>query len=159
MPKKEPPKSANDRFVTLFGLAGLLGVSGLSQDMRTLLAAVGDRHDPHAELAIELFCYRARKYLGAYLTALGGADAIVFGGGIGERAPVIRTRICHDMEWCGVRFDGERNAAAIDVAPGAGAQISTADSSVGVYVVAADEECWIARETVRCLEGTGRLES
>lgn len=139
--------------------SGLLGVSGLSQDMRTLLAAVEGRNDPHAALAVELFCYRARKYLGAYFAVLGGADAIVFGGGIGERAPEIRARICAGMDWCGVQLNSERNAAAVDLSAGDGARISRDDAPVGVYVVAADEERWIARETVRCLSAAHRFDA
>lgn len=139
--------------------SGLLGVSGLSQDMRTLLAAVESRNDPYAALAVELFCYRVRKYLGAYFAVLGGADAIVFGGGIGERAPDIRTRICSGMDWCGVQVDPARNAAAVDLSAGEGARISRDDASVGVYVVAADEERWIARETVRCLHAADRFDT
>lgn len=136
--------------------SGLLGVSGLSHDMRTLLAAIDDRNDPNAALAVDLFCYRARKYIGAYMAALGGADAIVFGGGIGERAPAIRTRICAGMDWCGVQLDPQRNAATIDLASGHGARVSRDGAPVAVYVVAADEEMWIARETVRCLLGADR---
>jgi acetate kinase len=129
--------------------SGLLGVSGRSNDMRELLQAVA--HDERASLAIELFCYRARKYIGAYLAVLGGADAIVFGGGIGENSPEIRSRICADMEWCGVRLDPDRNRAAVGLAPGSAARISHDGTAVGVYVVADDEESWIARETVRCV--------
>jgi acetate kinase len=139
--------------------SGLLGVSGLSHDMRTLLAAVEESNDPNAALAVELFCYRVRKYIGAYFAVLGGADAIVFGGGIGERAPNIRARICGGMDWCGVRLDPQRNAAAVDLGAGQGARISRDDAPVGVYVVAADEERWIARETVRCLQGAHRLDT
>lgn len=135
--------------------SGLLGVSGLSHDMRTLLAAADQRHDPHAALAVEMFCYRARKYLGAYLAVLGGADAVVFGGGIGEHAPDIRSRICAGMDWCGVRLDVERNITAVNLAPGEGARISPAGARVDVYVVAVDEASWIARDTVRCLRRTG----
>ena len=139
--------------------SGLLGVSGLSQDMRVLLAAVESRNDPHAALAVELFCYRARKYLGAYFAVLGGADAIVFGGGIGEQAPDIRSRICAGMEWCGVQLDPQRNAAAVDLAAGEGARISRDGAPISVFVVAADEESWIARETLRCLQGKDGLDT
>lgn len=130
--------------------SGLLGVSGLSSDMRVLLDAAS-RGDPRAERAIDLFCYRARKYLGAYLAVLGGADAVVFGGGIGERAPAIRRRICEGMEWCGLALDPHRNAAVTDLAPGAGTRISPDDARLTAYVIAADEETWIAHETARFL--------
>src|SRR5206468_10136306 len=80
--------------------SGLRGLSGLSDDMAVLLEAEKQNH-PRAKMALEVFCYRVRKYLGAYLVALGGADAVIFSGGIGEHAPEIRGRICQDMEWCG----------------------------------------------------------
>jgi len=131
--------------------SGLLGLSGRTNDMRDLLAAVTqEKHEP-SKLAVELFCYRAKKYIGAYLAALGGADAVVFGGGIGEAAPDIRSGICAGMDWCGVVLDPERNAAAVGLAPGCSARISADEAPVDVYVVAADEESWIAHETVRCL--------
>ncbi|HEY7532004.1 MAG TPA: acetate kinase [Nitrospiraceae bacterium] len=131
--------------------SGLLGVSGRSNDMKELLRAVEQEQDKQAEFAIDLFCYRVRKYLGGYLAVLGGAEAIVFGGGIGENAAEIRKRICQDMDWCGWKLDHDRNRAAVGLAPGSAAQISTDDSRVMVYVVAADEETWIAQETARCV--------
>lgn len=132
--------------------SGLLGLSGRSNDMRELLLAA-EQGDKRAEFAIDLFCYRARKYLGAYLAVLRGADAIVFGGGIGENAPEVRERICRNMEWCGLELSRDRNRATVGLAPGRAAQISADGSRVAVYVVAADEETWIARETVRCVRG------
>ena len=133
--------------------SGLLGLSGRSNDMRELLRVAEQEQDKRAEFAIDLFCYRVRKYLGAYLAVLGGADAIVFGGGIGENAPEIRTRICQNMEWCGLRLDHDCNRAAVGLAPGRAAKISVDGSRLAAYVVAADEETWIARETVRCVRG------
>lgn len=126
--------------------SGLLALSGASADMRALLAreAAGDAR---ARLAIETFCYRARKYLGAYLAVLGGADAVLFGGGIGEHAPVIRARICADMEWCGLRLDSQTNAAAA----GAERPISPAGAVPAVYVITVDEESLIARQVVALL--------
>ena len=131
--------------------SGLLGVSGRTNDMREL-EATAQAHDERAALAIELFCYRARKYIGAYLAVLGGADAIVFGGGIGENSPEIRTRICAGMEWCGLLLDKDRNGAAVYLPPGSAARISQDAASLAAYVVADDEETMIARETVRCLK-------
>src|SRR5215467_6420388 len=131
--------------------SGLLGVSGRSNDMRELLRAAKQDQDTRAQFAIDLFCYRVRKYLGAYLAVLEGADAIVFGGGIGENAPEIREQICQDMEWCGLRLNLDRNRTAVGLSPGRAAKISTDASRLGAYVVAADEESWIARETVRCV--------
>lgn len=135
--------------------SGLHGVSGHSHDMRTLLSAAEQQQDARAALAITLFCYRARKYIGAYLAVLGGADAVIFGGGIGEHAPTIRARICTGMEWCGLRLDAARNVAAVGLSPGSAARISDDHTRLAAYVVATDEETWIARETVRCLRDAG----
>ncbi len=131
--------------------SGLLGVSGLSRDMRDVLAAAEGGGHPDAERAVALFCYRAKKYLAAYLAVLGGADAVVFSGGIGEHAPAIRARICEGMEWCGLRIDQLRNAAVTRVPNGEVVPISELQSSLPAYVMHVDEETWIARETVRCL--------
>ena len=134
--------------------SGLLGISGKTNDMRELLQAASQEQDERAQIAIDVFCYRAKKYIGAYLAVLGGTEAIVFGGGIGEASPDIRARICEGMEWCGLQLDKDRNNSAVGIKPGAGAKISTEHSSLNAYVVAADEETWIARETVRCLKAT-----
>ncbi len=131
--------------------SGLLGVSGKTNDMRELLRAAIQEQDGRAELAIDVFCYRAKKYIGAYLAVLEGAEAIVFGGGIGAASPDIRAWICEGMEWCGLQLDRERNNAAVGLQPGHAAIISKEASSLHVYVVAADEETWIAQETMRCL--------
>jgi len=131
--------------------SGLLGLSGRTNDMRELLYAATQEGEERAQLAIELFCYRVRKYIGAYLAVLGGADAIVFGGGIGEASPDIRARICEGMEWCGLQLDTDRNGAAVGLLPGTSSRISQDGASLNAYVVAADEETWIAQETVRCL--------
>lgn len=127
--------------------SGLLGVSGKSSDMRLLLRD----HDERATLAIDLFCYRARKYIGGYLAVLGGANAIVFGGGIGESSPEIRNRICRNMEWCGLKLAPVLNQEAINLTPGAATCISPDHAKLPAYVVAADEEMSIARQTVVCL--------
>ncbi len=128
--------------------SGLLGVSGQSGDMRTLLRREAD--DARARLAVELFCYRARKYIGAYLAALGGAEAVVFTGAIGERAAEIRARICAGMEWCGLVLDSARNAATV----GEAARISPDGAPVSAFVIPTDEELVIARDTVETLRGT-----
>jgi acetate kinase len=140
VPAEEVERWLNER-------SGLLGVSGTSRDMRELLAR--EAEDAAARLAVELFCYRAKKYVGAYLAALGGADAIVFTGGIGENAPPVRARICEGMEWCGIRLDPARNARATGVE----ARISAEGTSPAVLVIPADEEAVIARDTVHCLKG------
>jgi acetate kinase len=125
--------------------SGLLGVSGRSSDMRDLLAA--ETTDARAALAIEMFCYRARKYIGAFLAALGGAQAVVFGGGIGENSPEIRARICQDMSWCGLEVDAARNAAAT----GKEARITTENSTLHAHVIAVDESVVIAQNVQSCL--------
>src|SRR5215210_8505797 len=121
--------------------SGLLGLSGRSGDMRDLLSAADE--DPRAKLAIEVFCYRARKYIGAYLAALGGASAVVFGGGIGENAPAIRARICAGLEWSGLRLDPGRNAATA----GTEGRISADDASIAAHVVTVNEDILIALHT------------
>lgn len=130
--------------------SGLHGLSGLSHDMATLLMAEKDNH-PGAALAIEVFCHRVRKYIGAYLAVLGGADAVIFGGGIGEHEPEIRARICQNMEWCGLSLDPARNAAVLDLDTGDLARISRDDARLEAYVAAVDEETEIAKETIKCL--------
>jgi acetate kinase len=131
---------------------GLLGVSGASGDVRELLARES-RGGARAALAIDMFCYRLRKYIGSYLAVLGGADAVVFGGGIGENAAEIRARTCRGMEWCGLRLDEGRNARVIGVE----GEISADGSPVRALVIPVDEESVIARDTLDCLrEHRGR---
>ena len=131
--------------------SGLLGVSGLSHDMREVLKAAEGKPDSRAALAVDMFCYRVRKYIGSYLAVLGGADALVFGGGIGEHAPAIRARICEGMGWCGIRLDPIRNQAAVWLAPGAAMKISVQGAPLACYVAAVDEEVEIARATLACI--------
>jgi acetate kinase len=129
--------------------SGLLGISGLTADMRELLAEARDTGDRRARLAIDVFCYRVRKYLGAYLAAMNGADAIVFTGGIGENAPTIRARICEGLDWMGIAVDGAKNDAI-----GAGEGRIDADGTrVAVWVIPTDEELLIARDTWRVVTG------
>jgi acetate kinase len=111
--------------------------------MRKLLAS----NEPAAQLAIDLYCYRVRKYIGAYLAVLGGADTILFGGGVGEQAPEIRERILAGMAWAGIVPDSERNHAAA----GPEACISSDDSPVAVWVVAVDEAQLLAEEAASLL--------
>jgi acetate kinase len=126
-----------------------LGISGLTNDMRVLLKEQRDQDDRRVRLAIEVFCYRARKYLGAFLACMGGADAIVFTGGIGENSPEIRARICEGLEWAGLRLDDNRNKQTV----GFEDQISSDDSSLHAFVIPTNEELLIARDTVRCILG------
>jgi acetate kinase len=127
--------------------SGLLGLSGLSNDMRELTAAYAQ--NPRARLAVDVFCYRARKYLGAYLAALGGAETVIFSGGIGENSPLVREKICAGMEWCGLELDAKAN----DALAGADGAISRRGSEVEIFVVHTDEEAIIARETARIVGG------
>jgi acetate kinase len=131
--------------------SGLLGVSGSSQDVRDLLEAE-QRADARAALAIEMFCYRVRKYIGAYIAALGGADAVIFGGGIGENSPLVRQRICVGMERLGLSLDSSRNNARV----GTEGRISDDKSSIQAYVIPVNEAEIIARDTVICLRDAGK---
>jgi acetate kinase len=121
--------------------SGLLGISGLSNDVRELVAAFDV--NPRARIAVDVFCYRARKYLGAYMAVLGGAEAVVFSGGIGENSALIRQKICAEMTWCGLLLDEIQNDSII----GAEGRISRADARIHAYVIPSDEEVIIARET------------
>lgn len=130
--------------------SGLLGVSGLTGDMRELLEEEAEHQDRRVTLAIDMFCTRVRRYVGAYFAELGGAEALVFAGGIGENAPAVRERICAGLECLGLRLDPDKNRAAVG---GASARISTEDSAFAAWVVPTDEELLIARDTVRVIEG------
>jgi len=130
--------------------AGLLGISGLTDDMRELLAEGHEHDDRRAHLAIEIFCYRARKYIGSYLAAMNGAEAIVFTGGIGENSAEIRERICADLSWLGVELDVELNSKNGTDSNG---QISSNRSRISVFVIPTNEELLIARDTVRVVSG------
>lgn len=121
--------------------SGLAGLSGRTDDMRELMKI--ESHDPRVRLAIDVFCYRVKKYIGSYLALLSGTDAVIFSGGIGENDATIRERICQDMEWCGLVLDPERNRNA----NGTESRISTEDAPCHVYVIPADEESVIAKGT------------
>lgn len=133
--------------------SGLLGISGLTNDMRELLDEEREHNDRRAHLAIEVFCYRARKYIGAFLAAVGGADAVIFTGGIGENSPEIRSRICAGLEWMGLELEPQRNAAAVNGFEGA---VSTEGSRLAAYVIPTDEELLIARDTLRSISGVSQ---
>jgi len=123
----------------LYKESGLLGVSGISQDMRTLVAS----DKPEAKEAIELFCYRIVRELGSLAAAAGGLDAIVFTGGIGEHNPGLRSNICKQASWQGISLDEEANKSGEH-------RISAADSAVDVFVIPTNEEWMIARHTQAC---------
>jgi acetate kinase len=129
--------------------SGLLGLSGLTADMRELLAEEAEHGDRRARLAVDLFCYRVKKYLGSYLAAMNGADAIVFAGGIGENSPDVRARICSELEWLGISLDAARNAALT----GTEGRIDAEGSRVELWVIPTDEELLIARDTWRVVTG------
>jgi acetate kinase len=126
----------------IYQQSGLLGVSGISSDMRVLL----DSEDARAALAVDLYVYRIRRELGSLAAALGGLDAIVFTAGIGENAAAIRARICRDAAWLGVELDEDANAAG-------GPRISVAGSLASAWALPTNEEMMIARHTRRVLEG------
>jgi acetate kinase len=124
----------------IYHQSGLLGVSGISSDMRALLAS----EDPHAVEALDLFVYRIGRELGSLAAALRGLDALVFTGGIGEHAAAIRARVCHDSSWLGIVLD--------EAANGAGApRISRLESRVNVWVIPTNEELMIAQHTKKLL--------
>lgn len=133
--------------------SGLLGLSGRSRDMRALLDAEA-KGDKMACLAIDMFCYRLKKYIGAYLTALSGADAVIFGGGIGENASEVRQRVLAGMAWFGLKLDKERNEATI----GSEGRISAADAQVHAYVIPVNEALIVARDTFSRLKSLGNQE-
>ena len=126
----------------LYDRSGLLGVSGVSSDMRVLL----DSADPHAAEAVALFCARVRHQVGALAAALEGVDGLIFSAGIGEHAAPVRAAVCGGLGWLGVRLDAAANAR------GAG-RISTPDSAVAVFVIPTDEEATIARHVTEVLDG------
>ncbi len=129
----------------IYHQSGLLGVSGVSSDMRTLLASA----DPRARIAIDLYCYRIGKALGALAAALGGLDALVFTAGIGENAAVVRDRVCRDAAWLGVELDAAANA-------GGGPRISAGASRVSAWVIPTNEELVVARHTRALIDTDAR---
>jgi acetate kinase len=143
-----------DQIYTLLNKqSGLLGISGLTNDMRDLLQEERQHQDRRARLAIDIFCLRVKQYIGGYLAQMNGADAIVFTGGIGENAPEVRQRICGGLDWIGVQLDPEANEKTTGRKEGL---ISAPDSRVQVYVIPTNEELLIARDTVRCIENVPR---
>jgi acetate kinase len=121
----------------LYHRSGMLGLSGISEDMRVLQASA----DPRAAAAIEFFVYAMTKYVGAYTSVLGGLDALVFTAGIGENSAVVRAGLCRALAWLGVQLDDAANGRN-------GPRISTADSKVSVWVIPTDEDLMIARHTL-----------
>lgn len=132
--------------------SGLLGISGASSDMETLLAL--SLENEKARLAVDMFCYRIVKYLGAYIAILGGADALIFSGGIGENSPTIRDQIITKMEWFGLKIDREVNQQTIGLPVGAMQKISSPASKIPCYLIASDENIFIAKEVYQILNPT-----
>jgi acetate kinase len=129
----------------LYQESGLLGVSGVSSDMRVLLAS----SEAHAREAVSLFCYRIGRELGSLAAALAGLDALVFTAGIGEHAAPVRDAVCRGAAWLGVDLDAEANARG-------GPRISTPGSRVAAWVIPTDEELMIARHTRAMLDAGAR---
>jgi acetate kinase len=136
------PQAVSD---LLYHSSGLLGVSGISDDMRTLLAT----DDPLAANAVALFVYRFSQELGSLAASLGGLDALVFTAGVGEHAPEIRRRACQQASWLGVELDDAANASGA-------ARISPPASKVSVWVIPTNEDLMIARHTWHLTEGDAK---
>jgi len=128
--------SAKEVETILYKKSGLLGISGISNDMRKLLQS----DDPNARLAVEYFVYRAAKEIGALAAVLGGIDGLVFTAGIGENSPEIRKRICEASTWLGIELDEELNSRKIG-------RISRSEGKVSVWVIPTNEELMIAKHT------------
>jgi acetate kinase len=145
--------SFNELDALLNKQSGLLGVSGLTNDMRELLEEERVHQDRRARLAIDIFCLRVKHYLGSYLAQMNGADAVVFTGGIGENAPEVRARICADLDFLGIAIDEAKNREAVRGKEG---DIAAAEAKVRTFVIPTNEELLIARDTVRCVRNAPR---
>ena len=141
MDKEELPLSSLN---TVFNKqSGVLGVSGVSSDMREIEEAAWDKKNPRAQLALDMYHYRIKKYIGAYTAALGGLNILIFAGGIGENGPETREDVCKNLEYLGIKIDKSKN----DKMRGKEMVISTDDSPVKVMVVPTNEELVIAKDT------------
>jgi acetate kinase len=132
--------------------SGLLGISGLTGDMRDLLEEVGENGDRRAKLAIDVFCHRVRKYIGAYFVVVGRPEAVLFSGGIGENSAAIRAQICEGLAPLGLEVDAVRNEV---LSAGKLGEFSTPESTLRAYVIPTNEELLIARDTYRVVTGKG----
>jgi acetate kinase len=146
--------SVEEVFNVLNKRSGLLGISGLTNDMRDLLEEEREHQDRRASLAINIFCNRVKKYIGAYIAELNGVDAICFTGGIGENAPEVRRRCLSNLDFFGIKLDEELNEKAVGVKE---MKISAPDSKIEVYVIATNEELLIARDTLRVVLNVPRI--
>jgi acetate kinase len=139
---REEHMEMDDVMILLNKKSGLLGISNKSLDTRILMKDYGK--DPQVTLAMDMFSYRVVKAVGAYLAALGGADAIVFGGGIGENTPLVRERVCASLRWCGLEMDPEKNQSLIEQE----GSVSTAASALQALVILTEEGLQIAHECI-----------
>jgi len=136
---------------TLFNKkSGLLGLSGFTNDMRELLSREAETHDKRARLALDIFCARIKRYIGGYFAEMGGAEAVIFTGGIGERSAAIRKRVCEGLECLDLLLDNSKND---HIAPGEEGLITRDDSKLKAYVIPTNEELLIARDTYRVIDG------
>ncbi len=140
--------TVHDMSILLNKFSGLYGISGESNDMRELMTASA-KGDEQAKLAIDVFCYRIKKYIGSYTAALGHVDGLVFTGGIGENSPAVRAQACEGLSGLGICLDPARNAVVV----GKESEISADDSRVRVMVIPTNEELLIARDTFRVVRG------
>ncbi|MBM2816038.1 MAG: acetate kinase [Ignavibacteria bacterium] len=138
--------SIDEVFSILNKRSGLLGISGLTNDLRDLEIEANEHQDRRAILAMDMFCGKVKKYIGAYLAGMNGADAICFSAGIGENAPDIRAKICSNMDFFGILLDEELNQQAVG---GREMCISSPESRIKVYVIPTNEELVLARDTIR----------
>lgn len=133
--------------------SGLLGLSGLTNDMRDLIAEETEHQDRRAKLAIDIFCLRVKKYIGAYMAVMGKVDALIFTGGIGENAPSIRERITEGLVHLGIEIDKNLNGT---LTGGKEGEMGKKGSLVRSFVIPTNEELLIARDTVRCMKDAPR---
>jgi len=130
--------------------SGLIGISGISSDMREIIEAV-DENNQKAKIAFDCYCYRLKKYIGAYTATLGGLDALVFTAGVGENSPLVRQQSCDGLDFLGIKIDEDKNKEAI----GKEMDISTEDSQVHTLVIPTNEELVIALDTERIVKESG----
>ena len=143
--------SLNEMNTMMNKYSGLIGISGISNDVRELTEHMEKGND-RAELALKAFAYRVRKYIGSYMAALGGCDCIAFTGGIGENSVLIREMVTEGLDQMGIQLDRERNKAV----PHGGGEITKDGSPVRVFAIPTDEELVIARDTIRCIAANNK---
>jgi acetate kinase len=146
--------SVDEVLSTLNKRSGILGISGLTNDMRDLLSEIEEHQDRRAILALDMFCNRIKKYIGAYVAEMDGCDALCFTGGIGENSAEVRCRVCAGMQSLGIKLDPQLNKEAVG---GKEMLISAPDSSMKVYVIPTNEELLIARDTLRVVLNAPRI--